>query len=139
ANLRYCFSCKNDEEKKKFTSENNMHPGDVPEALKGLSYIEQMLIAQIHPVIRLFKIQGRQVAYKGNVINFRQNIESYTTVLPHAPSDLPSTILFCKETPSGVAQFRARADKIKNALIWLKANNHYYQRITISDHNLAII
>ena len=30
---------------KKFSSENNMNSGDVPEELKGLSEIEEMLIA----------------------------------------------------------------------------------------------
>ena len=134
-----CMPCKQDPTQKKFTAENNMDPGVVPDELKDLTYIEQMLIAQIHPVVSLYKIQGGQIAYKGNVINFRQNIESYTTVLPHAPSDLPSTILFGKDTPSGVAHFRASASKLRNALVWLKRHNHYYQTITISDENLKTI
>ena len=32
---------------KRFSSENNMDPGVVPEELKGLSEIEEMLIAQV--------------------------------------------------------------------------------------------
>jgi hypothetical protein len=32
--------------RKKFSAENNMDPGDVPEELKSLMEIEKMLIAQ---------------------------------------------------------------------------------------------
>src|SRR2546425_3460708 len=41
---RRCDSDKN--ETKKFSAENNMDPGDVPEELKALTEIEEMLIAQ---------------------------------------------------------------------------------------------
>ena len=54
----------------KFTADNNMNPGSVPEELLDLSYIEQMLIARIHPIITIYRIQGNQYSYSGNIINF---------------------------------------------------------------------
>ncbi|CAG8728485.1 25638_t:CDS:1 [Dentiscutata erythropus] len=39
---------------KKFSKENNMDPGNVPEELQGLTEIEEMLIAQIFPVILVY-------------------------------------------------------------------------------------
>ncbi|RIA78710.1 hypothetical protein C1645_842546 [Glomus cerebriforme] len=44
-----CYSDKNDP--KKFSAENNMDPGDVPEELSCLSEIEEMLIAQVFPIV----------------------------------------------------------------------------------------
>ena len=35
-----------------------------------------------------------------------------------------------------MARFRARADKIRSALLWLKLHNKYYQHITIDDNAL---
>jgi hypothetical protein len=127
-NARYfCKPCSLDPIK--FTAANKMHPGDIPPELADLTYIEQMLIAQIHPVVSFYKINNAQYSYHGNVINFRQDIREYARVLPVKPSELASTILFSKETPSGLAYFRARANKIRSALEWLKENNIYYRDI----------
>ena len=54
-----------------------MDPESVPEELINLSYIEQMLIAMIHPIITIYMIQENQYSYLGNIINFLQNINEY--------------------------------------------------------------
>jgi ATP-dependent DNA helicase PIF1 len=134
-----CSHCKTDAGVEKFSSRNNMDPGVVPDELRCLTYIEQMLIAQVHPVVSLFRIQGNQFAYRGNVISFPQNIEAYSAILPVRPSDLTSTVFFSKPTSTGVASFRANQIRIRNALVWLKANNQYYRHIVISEDNLSQI
>jgi ATP-dependent DNA helicase PIF1 len=134
-----CTHCKNDAGVAKFSALNNMDLGDVPEVLSCLTYIEQMLIAQVHPVVTLFRIQGNQFGYRGNVISFPQNIESYTSILPVRPSDLTSTVLFSKPTSTGIASFKANQSRIRNALLWLQANNPYYRHIVISEDNLSQI
>lgn len=63
---------------KKFSAENNMDPGDVPEELKGLSEIEEMLIAQVFVVMSVYRLRGGQNGYRGNVINFPQDIHEFT-------------------------------------------------------------
>ncbi len=45
---------------KKFSAENNMDPGDVPEELKELSEIEEMLIAQVFTVMTVYRLRGGQ-------------------------------------------------------------------------------
>ena len=127
-----CSSCNNILTKELFTQENNMDPGEIPEELQNLTDIEQLLIAQVHPIISLWKIRGAQYAYSGNVINFRQDVNEYITKLPIDPSTLPSTIIFYKDTKFGLANFRVRSKKILDALIWLKNNNIYYHNITIN-------
>jgi len=41
---------------KKFFKENNMDPGVVPEELKGLTEIEEILIAQVFTVMILYQL-----------------------------------------------------------------------------------
>ena len=65
-----------------------MDPGDVPEELKGLTEIEKMLIAQVFTVMSVYRLRGGQNAYRGNVINFPQDIQEFTNRLPRYPSSL---------------------------------------------------
>lgn len=55
---------------KKFSVENNMDSGDVPEKLKDPTEIEEMLIMQTFPVVSVHYLHGGQYAYRGNVITF---------------------------------------------------------------------
>ena len=65
------------------TSDNNMNPGRVPPPLKDLSVVEEMLIAQIAPMMHIFRLPaGRQFGYRGHVLNLPQNVQSVLTRLP---------------------------------------------------------
>ncbi|CAG8815554.1 7212_t:CDS:1, partial [Gigaspora rosea] len=77
---RCCFTKKN--LSKKFLAENNIDPGKVPEELQKLTEIEEMLIAQVFPIMIVYRLRGRQHRYSGNVINFPQDVEEFTTQLP---------------------------------------------------------
>ncbi len=59
---------------KKFSMENDMDPGDVPNKLEGLTEIEEMLIAQVFTVMTVYRLKGGQTGYRGSVINFSQDI-----------------------------------------------------------------
>ena len=67
-----------------------------------------MLIARIHSVVSLYRINGSQHGYTANVINFKQNIEDYINVLPMLLHELTSTLVFNKYTKAGITQFRVR-------------------------------
>ena len=85
----------------KLSAKNNMDPCPVPVELQGLSYVEKQLIARVHPVVSVYKINGHQLGYRGNVINFPQNITKIATVLPPRVNDLRSIIIirsFWKDT-----------------------------------------
>jgi hypothetical protein len=71
---------------KKFSAANNMNPSEVPEELQGLTEIEEMLIAQIFPIVTVYCLHGGQYAYRGNVINFPQDVLEFATRLPRNPS-----------------------------------------------------
>jgi hypothetical protein len=101
-----CYYEKNtDNIPKKFSSSNNMDPGDVPEELKGLSEIEEMLIFQVFPVITVYRLHGEQNGYKGNVINFPQDVQGFTNRLPRNPSSL-DVIVVRRESSNNPTMFR---------------------------------
>jgi len=74
----------------KFSERNNMDPGYVPEVLQELSYIEEQLIAKVHPVLTVQKLKACQYGYKGNLINFLQDVSQFAKKLPHRIEDLTS-------------------------------------------------
>src|ERR1044071_9236787 len=45
---------------KRFSAENFMDPGEVPDELKSLTEIEEMLIAQVFTVMTVFRFRGGQ-------------------------------------------------------------------------------
>jgi len=50
--------------------------------------VEKMLIAQVFPVISVYTLPGGQHAYRGNIINFLQDVQEFVTRLPRDPSSL---------------------------------------------------
>jgi hypothetical protein len=66
---------------KKFSAENNMDPGEVPEELQSLTEIEEMLIARVFPVMSVYRLRGGQHRYCGNVINFPQDVQEFASHL----------------------------------------------------------
>jgi len=125
---------------KKFSKENYMDPGELPEQLKGLTEIEEMLIAQVFCVMSVYWLRRGQNGYKGNVINFPQDIREFTTHLPRHPSSL-NVLVVRRQSATSLAEFRdftVRRDKVHNALIWLKLNNRYYKDITINNETSEV-
>ncbi|KAK3917404.1 ATP-dependent DNA helicase RRM3 [Frankliniella fusca] len=124
---------------KSLSCENGMDPGTVPDVLSGLTYVEEQLIARIHPVVSLFKIKGHQFGYSGNVINFPQKVENFAKVLPHKVTDLASVVTVRTNSSITSKDFHVRGAKVLEALKWLKCNNKYYHDIEISLENISIL
>jgi hypothetical protein len=111
-----------------------MDPGEVPEELQGLTQVEEMLIAQIFLIISVYCLRGGQYAYRGNVINFPQDVLEFTTRLPRRPSSL-DVLLVRHRSSVGRAfkDFNVRRSVVSCALAWLKKNNRYYSNIVIDE------
>ncbi|KAE8739488.1 hypothetical protein FOCC_FOCC015019 [Frankliniella occidentalis] len=129
-------TCANNECHKKFSATNFMDPGEVPPELQGLTYIEQQLIARVHPVVSVYKVRGGQYGYSGNIINFPQDVQQLASALPHRLADLSSVITVRTQGAEGQVDFKVRAGYVRRALVWLKANNRNYRDIQISEENL---
>ncbi|KAK3918367.1 Jacalin-related lectin 18 [Frankliniella fusca] len=98
-----------------FTKANNMDPGELPNELKDLSYVEQQLIAKVHPVVSVFKIKKGEQLNLSNIITVR--------------------VSNC----DGFKDFNVRKSKVRNALLWLKEHNPYYCDVEISSENLDLL
>lgn len=124
----------------RFSAANNMDPGPVPPELADLTYLEQQLIARIHPVISVYRIRGQQIGYSGHIINFPQAVKEFAVNLPHRVVDLTSIIAVRVNQPdSQYVDFHVRPAKVKTALEWLKENNQWYGDITVSEENLSLL
>ena len=135
-----CRRCKLDKkEPKKFSTENNMIPGKVPDALKGLTQLEEMLISRAFPIMQVYtKPRGGQLSYKGHVITLPNDVQAISDVLPRCPKDIPIIVFQFSSEAGKSKEFRVRKEKIRNALVWLtgtdengKANNFLYSDISI--------
>lgn len=122
-----------------FRKENSMNPLEVPECLKDLSYIEKQLISRIHPVVSLYKIKSCQYGYRGNIINFPQNVQEVADILPHKVSELTNVITIRLDTSTKHHDFQVRQNAVREALLWLKSNNPLYKNINISEENCTLL
>src|SRR6266498_3565465 len=115
-----------------------MDPEEVSDELQDLTEIEEMLIAQVFPVMSIYRLRGGQHGYRGNVINFPQDVQEFATKLPRHPLSLDVLVIRCQSTSNSEAfrDFRVRHVKVARALIWLKENNRYYSDITIDQEVL---
>lgn len=133
-----CRRCNMEKDTKKFSKDNDMDPGEVPEELQELTEIEEMLIAQVFTVMSVYRLRGGQHGYRGNVINFPQDVQEFTTHLPRHPSTLNVLIVRRQSVndPMAFRDFRVRRDKVARALLWLKEHNYYYKDINIDNETL---
>ncbi|KAK3916447.1 ATP-dependent DNA helicase [Frankliniella fusca] len=119
-----------------FTEENDMDPGEVPKELQDLTYIEKQLIARVHSVISLYKFKKCPYKYRGQVINFSQDVQSVADKLPHLVSDLNNLVVVKLTQSVTVHDFFVRKGKVLDALVWLKDHNPSYSDIIIDYENL---
>ncbi|CAG8833775.1 10296_t:CDS:2, partial [Gigaspora margarita] len=97
---------------KKFSAENNMDPGDVLQELQNFTEVKEMLIAQVFTVVSVYNLHGGQYAYRGNVINFPQDMQEFATRLPHHPSSLDILIVWRNSSnQSAFRNFQVCRDK----------------------------
>ena len=87
----------------KFSADNNMDPRDIPEELQDLTEIEEMLIARAFTVMSIYRLCGGQYGYRGNVVNFPQDICEFATWLPQHPLSLEVLIIQCHSAHDSTA------------------------------------
>ncbi|KAK3923346.1 ATP-dependent DNA helicase [Frankliniella fusca] len=119
-----------------YTIANDLDPKDVPPELEDLTFVEQQLIARVHPIVSLYKVKNVQYKYTGQIINFPQNVQELCTVLPHKVEDLTGVLTIRCKNSEGFRDFFIRKMKVLNALIWLKENNPFYNDIQIDEDRI---
>lgn len=111
--------------------------GEIPPNLPQLTQIEEMLIAQVFPMVSVFNLRGGQLAYRGNIINFPQDINSFVDTLPRDPASL-DVFVVRRHSHDGTAfrDFKVCRANIEVWLQWLKVNNPWYKDINIDEEVL---
>ena len=130
--------CSSDKKNPKaFSAGNDMDPGDLPPQMERMTQVEQMLIAKVAPIMRVYRLKGGQYAHGGYVVNIPQDVTGFTTSLPRLAADIPVLVVRRQWAKAkSHKHFVARRHKVYHALIWLKGNNQYYRDISI-DANAA--
>jgi hypothetical protein len=115
--------------------------GPVPDELKDLTWIEELLVARAHVVGRVVRLQARnQASYfgiKGHIILLPQDTTLLLDLLPMSPASLPDVVRVVwtgKSAPDRNrlrSQFTVRREIVYNALQWLCQHNEDYRQVTI--------
>ncbi len=94
-----------------------MDSENLSEKLQNLTEIEEMLIAQIFLVILIYYLHGGQYVYKGNVINFSQDVHEFTTRLSRNLTSLDVFVVYQQSANGSMFRdFNVHHDKIAQAL-----------------------
>jgi hypothetical protein len=134
-----CNKCRFDKgDPRKFSARNAMDPGPQPPELKGLTPIEEMLIAKCSPIIKVYKLKGGQISYGGHVISFNQDVQQFVNTLPRHPTQL-GVVIVRKDFSDGHFDFKVRRNRIAKALLWLKSHNIYYKDIVIDTSLIGLM
>ncbi|KAJ7080494.1 hypothetical protein C8R43DRAFT_965727 [Mycena crocata] len=141
---------------------NGMWIGRIPLQLNILTLPERLLIALYFPAVYVVKMfpkdkdatnwdaESVNSGMRGNVSSYklhRSNIDSIVcgNAMPPAPTILSATIAVtfvgAKNMPLRILPsfLTVRRRRVKEALIWLKANNWMYAEIEISEERLAML
>ena len=132
-----CDRCKRDKETVNIlSSANDMDPGSASNQLKGLTQVEEVLIAKGCPVIRVYRLKGEQRGSGGHVVNFAQNIGGFVNSLHRPDWDLLKTVVRRQGGEGTHKDLLVRRQRVFTALNWLRANNPFYSDIRINADNL---
>ena len=129
------LSYKGEKEIPRFSSKNDMTPGDQPECIKRLNQVEVSAISQIICHLRLYKRMKGTHGFSGHCISFAQDVENLANCLPRAVRELPIIILERPHEKNPI-QFQANGSHILEAILWLKENNDEYKHIQINHEAL---
>ena len=141
-----CASNMNVDKFFKYGKENCLDWGDIPEQLSDLNLLERKMIAIYNCHTTIIKLQGynsSQYGSIGGIAYVINDITSIASTLPRPPSDtgviyirLKKKIVESESVPFSHRLYEIRPYKIRQALEWLKANNHLYKDITLQFNKL---
>ena len=110
-----------------------MIPADIPKELQGLRWLEQIAISHLIPVQTIYYLKyNGATASKGHCVFIPNNVQRVANVLPNMDCD----VIVLKPIGFNISrkeEFQIRVEKVRSALVWLKANNPLYADIEISE------
>ena len=164
--VRICCECltqlrKDSDKPPEKSLANNLWVGKIPWQLLALTVPECQLIARAHPSAYVYKLYSKtlssrtvdgafQRGIRGNVTTYALDVDGMVDMvmgrmLPRPPTVLPSLISITffgrgKLPKSRLRNlFKVRRQAVREALLWLKANNPYYADVDIDEDALALL
>jgi hypothetical protein len=138
-----------------FALANHMFLGKCPPELENLTFIEESIISLCRAKLYLIQMRtddsdtnddvmppNMQRGLRGHVIVYPQSPEMVAKKLPPDINDIvtPVCVLFIGSQPPTPAWLNkkaklltVRADRIRSALVWLKAHNPLYKKIELNE------
>jgi len=155
--VSFCKDCYSYIEKGKtppLSLANHLLLGDIPPELQGLTPVEESVIARCRAKACIIQLKGdndvilpnMQRGMRGHIIIYPQKPENILNVLPHSVKNIcaPICIVFIgSQRPmqtwlrSHAKPLIVRRERIRKALIWLKAHNILYCDIKIDENTLT--
>ena len=136
-----CHTCCNYLKRNKLPPQadaNNLKLPTIPDELQGLSTLEERLLSQRYPFMKLLALpKDRQYAIKGAVVNIPVDVENVAKTLPKTPSEAGIIPLKLKRKIEyqGHYSFQyIRPHKISSALSWLLENNCLYENVMLNSN-----
>src|SRR2546423_2652078 len=117
--------------------------GPIPEELKDLTWVEEMLIARAHMFGRIIRLSERNhspsyAALKGHTVLVPQDTVALLNILPPPPDTLSAFAcvvwigMTLPDKSRLTSYFSVRKNKVLAALRWLCNNHCDYQNVTIN-------
>jgi hypothetical protein len=112
----------------------------IPKELSCLTEGEKLLIQQVSVFVPLHHLKFGQMASRGHVVSFQQDMTALCQTLPRLPNNV-ETVRVIKRYKAefgeiGTKTFSIRKKEVIEALVWLKQYNTEYRDITIVQSNL---
>ena len=105
--------------------------------LKGLTDMEDMLIARVKAYMQIRWTRGRQLSYHDHIVNFSQDIADIARCLPHLPDSVDIVII--RKDDIDLTQhvdFVVRQEKVKAVLQYKIAHDPNYNDLILDDEVL---
>jgi hypothetical protein len=117
---------------------NNKYPCDDHGPLPELTPTEEMMVAQVHPIMKCYRLSTGANGFQGNILNIEQDIQPLVSgimSLPHYPIDLPIVIVQkpSHKIPGAYKEFKVRPSFIRRWLLFFKRFNPLYRNIIINE------
>ena len=113
---------------------NNLKLPSTPEDLNGLTTLEERLLSQRYPFMKLLALpKGRQSAIKCAVVNIPVDVDTVAQNLPRTQAGFLAVKLKRKVEYKGHYSFQyIRPEKVFKALQRLRQNNPLYSGVTLN-------
>ena len=106
--------------------------------LPKLTEVQKMFISPVHIYMRVYRLEGGGIAYKGQVLNVQQSNMPILNIFPLLPTDLPCVLIRKPGSSSDLTNFKDFTINVPDIMEWLrflKIHHPMYRNIDLATAN----